>query len=54
MNAEDIAGQLFGGQVTPEWVRRKVPGKMAMGHRTVFWWESEVISWIDSKKEDVT
>ncbi len=51
MNAEDIAGQLLGGSRSPCWVRRNVPGKMTMGHRTVFWWEYEVISWIDSTRE---
>ena len=54
MNAEKVAEQLFGGQVKAEWVRRHVPGKMTTGHRTVFWWEFEVISWIDSNKDDAT
>ena len=52
MNAEKVAEQLFGGQVKAEWVRRHVPGKRTMGHRTVFWWEFDVIGWIDSNKED--
>ncbi len=51
MDAREVAGQLFGGHVKAEWVRRQVPGKMTTGHRTVFWWEFEVISWIDSNKE---
>ena len=51
MDAKDIAEQLFGGHVKAEWVRRYVPGKMTMGHRTVFWWEDEVIAWIDSTKD---
>ncbi len=51
MNAEDIAGKLLGGHVKACWVRRHVPGKMTMGHRTVFWWEFEVIEWINSTKE---
>ena len=51
MDAREVAGQLFGGHVKAEWVRRHVPGKMTTGHRTVFWWEYEVISWIDSNKE---
>ena len=51
MDAKDIAGQLFRGRVKAEWVRRHVPGKMTTGHRTVFWWEYEVISWLDSRKE---
>ena len=51
MDAKDIAGQLFGGRRTACWVRRHVPGKMTQGHRTVFWWEYEVIAWIDSTKE---
>ena len=51
MNAEKVAEQLFGGHVKAEWVRRHVPGKMTTGHRTVFWWEYGVISWLDSRKE---
>ena len=51
MDAREVAGQLFGGHIKAEWVRRHVPGKMTAGHRTVFWWEFEVISWIDSNKE---
>ena len=50
MNAEDIAGQLLGGHVKADWVRRHVPGKMDLGHRTKMWWESEVIEWINSTR----
>ena len=51
MNAADIVSDLYRGRVKACWVRRHVPGKMTMGHRTVFWWEYEVIQWIDSTKE---
>ena len=51
MNAEDVAGPIYGGRVTACWVRRHVPGKMNMGHRTKFWWEYEVIEWINSTKD---
>ena len=51
MNAEDIAGKLLGGSRSPCWVRRNVPGKMDLGHRTKMWWEYDVIEWIDSTKD---
>ncbi len=52
MNAYHVAEQVYGGQVGADWVRRNVPGKITMGHRTVLWWEFEVIEWIDSNKEE--
>lgn len=52
MNAYDIAGQIYGGHVSADWVLRKVPGKMDMGHRTKMWWEFEVVEWINSTKDD--
>ncbi len=52
MNAYHVAEQVYGGARGPKWVLRNVPGKMTMGHRTVMWWEYDVIAWIDSKKDD--
>ena len=51
MDAKDIASDVYRGRVTACWVRRHVPGKMTQGHRTVIWWQYEVLQWIDSTKE---
>lgn len=40
LSAEQVAVEVYGGLVTPAWVRRNVPwGRYRPGHRTVIWWE---------------
>lgn len=34
-----------------DWVRRNVPGKIALGHSTKRWYEDDVWRWIESRKE---
>lgn len=52
LTAKEVAA-LIGG-VTPDWVRKRVPGKRDLGHRTKRWYERDVLGWIDStgQKED--
>jgi len=49
LDAHQVA-DLIGG-VSPEWVRRNVPGKLDLGHSTKRWWRSDVLEWIDSRSE---
>lgn len=51
MNARQIADEILGGHVSPEWVRRNVPGKITLGHSTVMWHEDEVWEWVNSRRE---
>jgi hypothetical protein len=48
MNAAQIATELYHGQVDPKWVLANVPHKMKFGHRTVLWYEQDVIAFIES------
>jgi predicted DNA-binding transcriptional regulator AlpA len=47
LSPEQVA-ELIGG-VEPEWVRRNVPGKLALGQRTVRWYRDDVLTWIASR-----
>jgi hypothetical protein len=51
LNAKQIAEELFCGHVSPEWVRRNVPGKITLGHSTVVWYEFDVHDFIHNLKE---
>ena len=51
MNAKQIAQEIFNRHVSPEWVRRNVPGKIRLGHSTVMWYERDVIDWIEGLRE---
>lgn len=47
MNAEEVAAELFDGQVTPRWVKTNVQaGRVRLGHSTVRWYEKPVRAWI--------
>lgn len=35
------------GGVSAAWVRRRVPGKITLGQRTVRWYDHDVRNWID-------
>lgn len=51
MTAREVAQDIFRGAVSPEWVRRNVPGKIVLGHSRVMWYEHDVRDWIESRKE---
>lgn len=36
-------------KATRRWVSEHVPGKKAIGHRTVRWLERDVVAWVESK-----
>ncbi len=38
------------GGVSPAWVRRNVPNKIALGHSTIRWYELDVRVWIASRR----
>jgi predicted DNA-binding transcriptional regulator AlpA len=40
---------LIGG-VSAAWVRRRVPGKIVLGQRTVRWYRADVLAWVDSQQ----
>ena len=48
LTAEQVAAQI--GGVSAAWVRRSVPGKLALGHRTVRWYELDVRLWIAGRR----
>ena len=48
LSPEAVAA-LIGG-VSPTWVRRNVPKKLALGQRTVRWYQRDVLEWLDSKR----
>lgn len=51
LTAEQVADEIFAGAVTPQWVRRYFrPGRDRIGHRTIVFWEAEVLRWRDSHK----
>lgn len=50
MNAEEISRDLLGGHWSPASVRRRVPGKITLGHSTVVWWLSDVVAWVESMR----
>ena len=39
------------GKVSPEWVRRNVPGKLDLGHSTKRWFEADILAWLESQRE---
>jgi predicted DNA-binding transcriptional regulator AlpA len=41
-------GTLLG--CSPAWVRRNVPHKVTLGHRTVRWERADVIRWLQTQK----
>lgn len=53
LDATEVASGLFGGHVTPQWVRRHVEPRVRLGHRTVLWYEADVRAWIDHQRENV-
>ena len=45
MTAEDVAGMI--GSCSPGWVRANVPKKLALGRRTVRWYEQDIRQWLE-------
>ncbi len=41
---------LIGGR-SDSWVRRNVPHKLKLGHSTVRWYEDDVLSWLESRRD---
>jgi predicted DNA-binding transcriptional regulator AlpA len=48
LTPEEVA-QLV-GSVSPAWVRRTVPHKLTLGHSTVRWYESDVLTWLEGQR----
>ena len=48
MDARTVARDVFGGLVSPAWVRRNVPGKHSPTHSKAFWWEYDVRAWLET------
>ena len=47
MTAQEIAAEVFRGNVTADWVRRNAPYRRKFGHNTVLWFEADVWRWVD-------
>jgi len=50
LTAAQVAAALFGGTVSPAWVRRHVPAKVVLGHSTVRWFEADVRGWLEGRR----
>ncbi len=50
LTAAQVAAELFGGTVSPAWVRRHVPHKVMLGHSTVRWFERDVRAWLEGRR----
>jgi predicted DNA-binding transcriptional regulator AlpA len=51
MDARAIASELFNDTVSPEWVRENVPDKVRLAHRTVRWYRSDVLAWLEKMRK---
>ena len=49
LSADQVASDVFGGHVSPLWVRRNVPGKIKLGHVKRAWWEYDVRFWLETR-----
>jgi hypothetical protein len=54
MTAKMIVEEFFHGEVSESWVRRNVPGKLDLGHRTKLWYSTDVQVWLESKRKEVS
>jgi len=52
LTADEVALDLFCGQRTGQWVRETISFGNRAGHRTVLWYELDVINWIDARAND--
>ena len=47
LTAKEVAEEIFGGKVTPRWVKETLrAGRAKLGHNTVFWEEYTVQRYI--------
>jgi predicted DNA-binding transcriptional regulator AlpA len=51
MTAQQVADMI--GGVSDAWVRRTVPNKLALGHSTVRWFQTDVVNWLESLRSEV-
>ena len=51
LTAQQIASDLYYGQVDAKWVLAHVPNRMKFGHRTVLWYEHDVQAYIESVRQ---
>ena len=49
ITAAEVVNKMGGG-VKESWVRKNVPHKVVLGHRTVLWYEKDVDEWLESKR----
>jgi hypothetical protein len=47
MDAETVARDVLQGAHSAQWVKRYVPHKIRLGHRTVRWYEDDVRRYIE-------
>lgn len=50
LKAAQVAAEIFGGSVSPTWVRHNVPYKITLGHSTVRWFEADVRAWLEGQR----
>ena len=51
MTARQIVQEFFpGAGISPNWVMRRVPGRVKLGHRTVVWRRSVVAAWLAQRE----
>ena len=50
LTAEQVATDLLAGAHSPAWVRRHVRPKLALGHSTVRFYETDVVAWIEQQR----
>ena len=47
MKAEEVAANIFNGNVTPHWIRDNLQaGRVRLGYRTTLWEENAVRRWL--------
>ena len=49
LTAQQVADRIGGG-VSESWVRQNVPHKLILGHRTVRWFEGDVLGWLELRR----
>lgn len=52
LTSEEVAAELFRGQVKPQWVRRNVRPKVRLGQSTVMFYEADVRDWIEQRRKE--
>lgn len=50
LTADEVARKLLKGQVKAAWVKKHVPYVVRLGHRTLFWYEHDVLRWIAQRR----